>query len=86
LSTRTDALGQRTAYGYARDNRLAAVDYAGALEETGAGTTTYQYYPAGGPGALQLAQEDGLFDEDTVSYGYDALGRVTSRPPHKTGL
>jgi hypothetical protein len=34
LSTRTDALGQRTAYGYARDNRLAAVDYAGALEET----------------------------------------------------
>ncbi|MGA9375692.1 MAG: hypothetical protein WBV64_11840, partial [Mycobacterium sp.] len=45
----------------------------------GAGTTTYQYYPAGGPGALQLAQEDGPFDEDTVSYGYDALGRVTSR-------
>lgn len=45
----------------------------------GAGTTTYQYYPAGGPGALRLAQEDGPFDEDTVSYGYDALGRVTSR-------
>jgi RHS repeat-associated protein len=45
----------------------------------GAGTTYYQYYPVGSLGALQLAQEDGPFANDVISYRYDALRRVFER-------
>lgn len=45
----------------------------------GTGTTQYQYVPVGQLGALQLKQSDGAFNNDTVSYQYDALGRVSSR-------
>jgi len=98
LSTRIDALGQRTDYRHARDDRLAGMDYAGALEETapvrfeddpsyprrvrmidGSGETRYGYHPAGGPGGLQLAVEDGPSEDDTIGYGYDALGRLGRR-------
>jgi YD repeat-containing protein len=98
LKSRTDPLGQRTDYAYARDDRVSAVDYAGALEPTaplrftydpayprltqridGDGTTAYTYHPAGSPGALRLAQEDGPFANDTLAYTYDALGRVQTR-------
>ena len=34
LRSRTDPLGQRTDYAYARDDRVSAVDYVGALEPT----------------------------------------------------
>lgn len=98
LKSRTDPLGQRTDYAYARDDRVSAVDYVGALEPTppvrfaydpafprltqrtdGDGATAYTYHPAGSPGALQVAQEDGPFANDTLAFTYDALGRVQTR-------
>lgn len=45
----------------------------------GNGTTQYQYHSVGSVGALQLASEDGPFQNDTIAYQHDALGRVTSR-------
>ena len=45
----------------------------------GSGTTTYSYKPVGGLGALQLAEEDGPYNNDTIRYRYDALGRLTGR-------
>lgn len=47
--------------------------------QDGIGTTTYTYNPAGTPGALQVASVNGPWANDTVSYQYDALGRVVSR-------
>jgi YD repeat-containing protein len=48
----------------------------------GIGTTTYGYHavttpPA--PGATQLASVDGPLGNDTITYAYDELGRVTTR-------
>ncbi len=45
----------------------------------GTGTTQYTYVPPGSLGALQLAQEKGPFNNATVSYQYDALGRPVLR-------
>jgi RHS repeat-associated protein len=49
----------------------------------GVGTTTLAYKDIGTPGALKLASENGPFGpvamNDTVTYAYDALGRVTTR-------
>lgn len=48
----------------------------------GSGATIYTYHPiSGGPllGAGHLAAIDGPFASDTISYGYDELGRVVSR-------
>ncbi len=45
----------------------------------GIGTTRFQYQPVGAAGALKLAVEDGPYSNDTIAYGYDALGRVASR-------
>jgi YD repeat-containing protein len=45
----------------------------------GTGTTTYGYHPAGQLGATQLASVDGPLTDDTITYGYDELGRVTTR-------
>jgi len=45
----------------------------------GNGTTTYSYNPPGAIGALQLAQETPPFANSTISYGYDALGRMITR-------
>jgi RHS repeat-associated protein len=45
----------------------------------GTGTTSYQYHPPGSLGALRLAAEDGPLADDTVAYGYDALGRIVQR-------
>jgi len=47
--------------------------------QDGIGLTTWSYHPAGGLGALQVAAVDGPWANDTVTYQYDALGRVTSR-------
>jgi YD repeat-containing protein len=45
----------------------------------GSGTRQYTYQAIGSPGALQLSQEDGPDNNDTIGYQYDALGRVTAR-------
>jgi len=45
----------------------------------GTGTTSYGYHAAGQPGAGQVASVDGPLANDTITYGYDALGRVTTR-------
>ena len=47
--------------------------------QDGIGLTAWSYYPPGVPGALQVAAVDGPWDNDTVTYQYDALGRVTNR-------
>jgi len=43
------------------------------------GTTNWTYKPIGTNGALQLASENPPFANDTVNYGYDAIGRMSSR-------
>ena len=45
----------------------------------GTGTTSYSYHAAGQPGAGQVAGVDGPLANDTITYGYDELGRVTTR-------
>jgi YD repeat-containing protein len=45
----------------------------------GIGLTTYTYHPAGQLGAGQVASVDGPLTDDTITYGYDQLGRVTKR-------
>jgi RHS repeat-associated protein len=48
----------------------------------GTGTTSYAYHPVGTSpalGALRLATVDGPLTNDTISYEYDELGRVTER-------
>jgi RHS repeat-associated protein len=48
----------------------------------GTGTTTYGYHAVTTPPALgagRLASVDGPLTNDTITYGYDELGRVTAR-------
>lgn len=48
----------------------------------GTGTTSYGYHPIAGPAALgagQLASVDGPLASDTITYGYDEMGRPTTR-------
>lgn len=45
----------------------------------GTGTTSYTYHAAGSAGALQVASVDGPLTDDTITYDYDALGRVETR-------
>ena len=47
----------------------------------GVGTSTYSYYAVtnGQLGAGRLASVDGPLANDTITYNYDALGRVTNR-------
>jgi RHS repeat-associated protein len=47
----------------------------------GIGMTTYSYYPLtnGQLGAGRLQSVDGPFANDTITYNYDTLGRITSR-------
>ena len=47
--------------------------------QDGIGLTAWSYYPAGVFGALKLAAVDGPWENDTVNYYYDALGRVINR-------
>ncbi|MBL9171397.1 MAG: RHS repeat-associated core domain-containing protein [Verrucomicrobiales bacterium] len=47
--------------------------------EDGIGLTTYDYHPSGAVGALQTAAVDGPWENDTVTYAYDILGRVLTR-------
>src|SRR6266536_2916317 len=48
----------------------------------GTGTTTYAYNPIASPPALgagQLASIDGALANDTITFGYDQIGRITTR-------
>jgi RHS repeat-associated protein len=45
----------------------------------GTGTTAYTYKAAGTLGAGQVASVDGPLTNDTITYSYDQLGRVTTR-------
>jgi RHS repeat-associated protein len=47
--------------------------------QDGIGTTLRSYYPVGVLGALQPASVTGPWNNETVTYQYDALGRTTSR-------
>ena len=53
----------------------------------GVGTTNYLYYSvaSGTLGAGKLHQVDGPFSNDTITYGYDELGRVLSQDINGTG-
>jgi hypothetical protein len=54
--------------------------------QDGTGTTAYTYHPAGQPGAGQVDSVDGPLTNDTITYEYDALGRVTTRAINSVGL
>jgi RHS repeat-associated protein len=45
----------------------------------GTGTTSYNFHPVGTLGATQVASIDGPLNNDTISYGYEELGRLVSR-------
>ncbi len=45
----------------------------------GTGKTSYSYQAPGAAGALRLAQETGPFNNATVAYQWDPLGRVSQR-------
>jgi len=45
----------------------------------GTGTSNYTYTPIGTNGALQLASEEGPFNNDSIGYTYDVLGRLSTR-------
>jgi YD repeat-containing protein len=63
------------------DPATGVTDAHGRLRQVvdGTGTTTYSYNLFGQLGAGQLVSVDGPLSNDTVSYGYDELGRVISR-------
>jgi RHS repeat-associated protein len=63
------------------DPATGFLDAHGRLRQMvdGTGTTIYSYVPFGQLGAGQLASVDGPLANDTVSYGYDELGRAVSR-------
>ncbi len=68
LKSRTDALGQRTDYAYAPDDRLTAVDYAGALEPT---APLRFAYDAAFPRLTQMTDGQGV-----TTYQYRPLGTL----------
>src|SRR5262249_24288363 len=66
------------------DPATSAPDAHGRLRQMvdGTGTTAYGYHPITGTanlGAGQLASVDGPLADDTITYGYDELGRVVNR-------
>ncbi|MBC8095026.1 MAG: hypothetical protein H7Y43_04365 [Akkermansiaceae bacterium] len=50
--------------------------------QDGLGSTTWTYHPVGTPGALRIATADGPWANDTVTFQYDALNRLTNRAIH----
>jgi RHS repeat-associated protein len=74
----TNALNPTPTVGYAYDpyyNRITSMS-------DGLGTTSYGYYPVSTSptlGAGKLKTVDGPFANDTITYGYDELGRVVSQ-------
>jgi YD repeat-containing protein len=51
----------------------------------GTGTTSYSYVPVGSLGALSLQRESGPLANSTISYAYDALGRLDARTVGEAG-
>jgi RHS repeat-associated protein len=47
--------------------------------QDGIGTTTWNYYPAGVLGALQVSTVTGPWSNETVTCQYDGLGRITNQ-------
>jgi RHS repeat-associated protein len=45
----------------------------------GNGTRAYSYEPVGAPGALQLLKETGPYSNDSITYHYDQLSRLSAR-------
>lgn len=45
----------------------------------GNGTSVYRYYPVGTLGALHSMAEDGPYQNDSIFYTYDELGRIKSQ-------
>jgi RHS repeat-associated protein len=52
----------------------------------GTGTTTYGYHAVAGLGATRLASVDGPLANDTITYSYDQLGRMTNRAINGVGV
>jgi RHS repeat-associated protein len=52
----------------------------------GTGTTSYAYHPAGQLGAGRVETVDGPQSDDTLTYGYDELGRVMTRSLNGTAV
>ena len=52
----------------------------------GTGTTAYAYKAVGGLGANQVASVDGPLANDTITYDFDELGRMTGRAINGVGL
>jgi YD repeat-containing protein len=88
-------------YGYAKDDRLTAITYTGAVNPTpnvsftydpyfprltdGTGTRRYSYVPVGSLGALQLQQESGPLSSSAITPAYDALDRLSQRTVQGAG-
>jgi len=51
----------------------------------GLGTTPYSYHAIGNDGAGQVASIDGPRTNDTLTYTYDELGRVTKNALNAVG-
>ena len=73
------------------DVTLAYEDFAGRITrmQDGIGTTLYSYLPLDGstPGAGQIASVNGPWENDTLSYAYDWLGRgASTRILHDDGV
>ncbi len=95
LITETNAAGEGVLYTYDEAANLVGVSATGASDvtftydarnqtasmEDGFGTTSFRYDAAG-----QLIEEDGPWTNDTIVYGYDALGRATNRVVAGTAL
>jgi RHS repeat-associated protein len=88
VTQRTDARGTQTSYTYDVNNNLTGINYS---DETPDVTLTYDNYnrlltlkdgsgttAAGYDANSQLTSLDGPWANDTVSYGFDALGRVAA--------
>ncbi len=74
-STYTNAVVTTPSVSYTMDplyNRVSTMS-------DGTGVTTYTYHAVGELGASQIASVDGPLTDDTITYSYDELGRVTSR-------
>ncbi|MGH6690646.1 MAG: RHS repeat domain-containing protein [Gammaproteobacteria bacterium] len=80
--TVTDAAGQTTSYTYNTSGQVLTV--TNARNET----TTHAYDVTVPPalGATRLASVDGPLANDTITYSYDPLGRVTTRAVNGVGV
>jgi len=50
------------------------------------GLTTYTYHAAGQLGAGQVASIDGPLTDDTITFGYDVIGRLAARDVNGAGV